>query len=59
MNYSAAVIPVTKADKKIDVVDHAYQPIDENDRTNWVACKRSQSGTVVFIGFSQQLIHCR
>lgn len=39
MNYSAAVIPVTKADKSIDLVDSTYEPIDDYDLTNWIACK--------------------
>ncbi|KAL8962306.1 MAG: hypothetical protein Q9193_001273 [Seirophora villosa] len=37
MDYSAAVIPVTRADKSIDVFDHAYQPLNEVDRKNWEA----------------------
>jgi amidase len=39
LNYSAAVIPVTKADRNIDVVDHTYQPIGDEDRKNWIACR--------------------
>lgn len=39
MNYSAVVIPVTKADKEVDVLDDAYQPSSEFDRKNWMACK--------------------
>lgn len=38
MNYSVAVIPVTRADKDIDVVDETYQPSNEADRQNWEAC---------------------
>ncbi|KAK3944398.1 Acetamidase [Diplogelasinospora grovesii] len=37
LNYSAAVIPVTKADKNIDVVDPTYKPVDDFDRMNWDA----------------------
>ncbi|KAK3900023.1 Acetamidase [Staphylotrichum tortipilum] len=37
MNYSAAVIPVTKANKTVDVVDASYQPVSEVDRMNWDA----------------------
>ncbi|KAI4088881.1 MAG: hypothetical protein LQ344_005767 [Seirophora lacunosa] len=37
MDYSAAVIPVTRADKSVDVFDHAYQPLNEVDRKNWEA----------------------
>ncbi|KAI1170162.1 amidase signature domain-containing protein [Nemania sp. FL0916] len=37
MNYCAVVIPVTKADKNIDVVDDSYEPISEFDRQNWTA----------------------
>lgn len=39
MDYSAAVIPVTRADKSVDVFDHGYQPLNEVDRKNWEACK--------------------
>jgi amidase len=34
LNYSAVVIPVTKADKEVDVFDDAYQPSSEFDRKN-------------------------
>ena len=39
LNYSAVVIPVTKADKDVDVVDTSYHPLDPTDRKNWEACK--------------------
>lgn len=39
MDYSAAVIPVTRADKSVDVFDYGYQPLNEVDRKNWEACK--------------------
>ncbi|KAL8987983.1 MAG: hypothetical protein Q9177_002874 [Variospora cf. flavescens] len=39
MDYSAAVIPVTRVDKSVDVFDHGYQPLNEVDRKNWEACK--------------------
>lgn len=42
MNYSAAVIPMTKADKAIDVVpegDDAERPLNDVDKQNWEACK--------------------
>ncbi|KAK3331484.1 amidase signature domain-containing protein [Apodospora peruviana] len=35
LNYSAAVIPVTRADKAVDVVDTAYKPVSELDKDNW------------------------
>jgi amidase len=38
MNYSAVVIPATKADKDIDVFDKSYQPSNEIDQKNWEAC---------------------
>jgi amidase len=41
LNYSAAVIPVTKADKSVDTVDATYKPINDLDRKNWDACKYS------------------
>ncbi|KAK0670330.1 Acetamidase [Cercophora samala] len=40
MNYSAAVVPVTKADKAIDIVpdgDDAYDPLNDVDKRNWEA----------------------
>ncbi|GAB1318531.1 amidase [Madurella fahalii] len=37
MNYSAAVIPVTKADKHIDLVDDSYEPLSPDDMLNWQA----------------------
>ncbi|MCJ1377476.1 hypothetical protein MMC17_000571 [Xylographa soralifera] len=37
MNYSACVIPVTKANKNIDVFDHDYKPLNDTDRKNWEA----------------------
>ncbi|OAA35649.1 general amidase [Metarhizium rileyi] len=37
MNYSAVVIPVTKADKSIDVFDGTYCPKNEKDKRNWEA----------------------
>ncbi|KAI4268032.1 MAG: hypothetical protein L6R38_007989, partial [Xanthoria sp. 2 TBL-2021] len=37
MDYSAAVIPVTRADKSVDRFDHQYQPLNEVDRKNWEA----------------------
>lgn len=37
MDFSAAVIPVTVADKSIDQFDHGYQPLNEIDRKNWEA----------------------
>ena len=39
MDYSAAVIPVTKADKSIDAFDEDYSPLNEVDQKNWAACK--------------------
>ena len=39
MNYSVVVIPVTKADKSIDVVDTSYRPLNPTDKMNWEACR--------------------
>ena len=41
MNYSVAVIPVTQADKKVDVFDDSYEPLGNEDRLNWQSCKHS------------------
>ncbi|KAK4108887.1 amidase [Canariomyces notabilis] len=38
LNYSAVVIPVTKADKDVDIVRNpSYQPLNEVDQRNWDA----------------------
>lgn len=39
LNYSVCVIPVSTANKDIDVFDKDYIPLNENDRKNWEACK--------------------
>lgn len=39
LDYSATVIPVTKADQKIDKANPDYQPLNEVDARNWNACK--------------------
>ena len=39
MNYSTSVIPVTKADKTVDIFDKSYTPLNDIDRMNWEACK--------------------
>jgi hypothetical protein len=38
MDYSAAVIPVIKADKTLDTFNEHYKPLNEIDRLNWEAC---------------------
>jgi amidase len=38
MDYSAVVIPVTKADKSQDKADDSYKPLNELDAQNWEAC---------------------
>lgn len=39
LNYSVCVIPVSTANKDIDVFDKDYRPLNETDRKNWEACK--------------------
>jgi amidase len=39
MDYSAAVIPVTKADKRVDTFKADYKPLNEIDQKNWEACR--------------------
>ena len=46
MDYSAAVIPVTRADKNLDRFDKDYKPLSELDHMNWEAC---ESGYVLTI----------
>lgn len=43
LNYSACVIPVSTANKDIDVFDKGYRPLNETDRKNWEACKFGNS----------------
>ena len=39
MDYTAIVIPVTKADKKIDQLDEGFEPLSEKDARNMDACE--------------------
>lgn len=39
LDYSAIVIPVTKVDKHIDIIDDSYQPMNEDDQKTWENCK--------------------
>ncbi|KAF5541802.1 general amidase [Fusarium mexicanum] len=36
-NYTAVVIPMIRADKRIDVFDEGYEPLGEMDKKNWQA----------------------
>ncbi|KAF2749743.1 general amidase [Sporormia fimetaria CBS 119925] len=35
LDYSACVVPVTRADKEVDVLDEGFQPLNEMDKKNW------------------------
>jgi len=35
LDYSTAVIPVTRADKSIDIIDPNYKPLNPLDKKNW------------------------
>ena len=35
LDYSAAVVPVTRADKSVDVFDETYKPLNDLDAKNW------------------------
>lgn len=39
MDYSAVVIPITKADKNIDIPEKGFTPASDVDALNWEACK--------------------
>lgn len=39
LDYSVVVIPVTKADKVIDLADPDYKPLNDVDAKNWQACR--------------------
>lgn len=49
LNYSAVVIPVTKADSTIDVLDKSYTPQNDLDKRNWEACKSVLSSLAALI----------
>jgi hypothetical protein len=51
MDYSAAVIPVTKADKKVDNFNKNYEPLNDIDRKNWAACKSTLSNLSSWIEY--------
>jgi amidase len=42
LDYTAAVLPVTKVDKVVDVVGSGYTPKNDEDRANYEACKCSE-----------------
>lgn len=37
LDYTNVVIPVTNANRKIDVFDHDYTPLNDKDKKNWLA----------------------
>jgi amidase len=41
LDYSAAVLPVTKVDKSVDVVDAGYTPLNAQDEKVHLACELS------------------
>ena len=43
MDYSAVVIPVTKADKAVDKADPDHVPLNDLDKLNWEAFKHGDS----------------
>jgi amidase len=49
LNYSAVAIPVTKADKSVDVVDTSYVPLSDDDKVNWDDCTFSFSYYVPYL----------
>ena len=59
LNYSSVVIPVTKADKTIDIVDEAHEPWNDDDKKNWEACKFIAFGYTILNTESHLLIRPR
>lgn len=50
------MIPVTKADKVVDVIDPSYIPLNDLDKKNWEWCKstnRSPSGCFTYLTFCE------
>lgn len=43
LDYTSVIVPVTEVDKKIDVIDADYKPMDETDRECYETCEYSQS----------------
>lgn len=41
LDYSSVVIPVTRADTKLDQKDGSFEPLSEADQKSWEACERS------------------
>lgn len=39
LDFTSAVLPVTKADKNVDVAHGDFKPLTPNDEVNWRACK--------------------
>ena len=39
MDFSAVVVPVTRADKILDQAEPDYVPLSDLDKLNWDACK--------------------
>ncbi len=39
LDYSAAVLPVTLANKNVDVIDKGYKPLSPQDEKVWEACE--------------------
>jgi amidase len=39
LDYTAAVLPVTLADKNVDVFDEGYKPLNEQDEKVFLACE--------------------
>jgi amidase len=39
LDYSACVIPVTRADKNVDVADPNHKALGDLDQKNWDACE--------------------
>ena len=55
LDYSAAVLPVTIADKSVDVVDEGYQAIGDNDEMIWKLCEFPFPFSVVGIEYADRL----
>ena len=46
LDYCSVVIPVTKANAKVDKFNADYKPLNEKDELNWKACKSRTPQTV-------------
>jgi hypothetical protein len=48
LDYPTVVIPVTVADKRVDLFDKDYKPLNEVDEKSWKSCEQLLSTYEIF-----------